>query len=125
MLSENTGPHRAAGRQTDPHRTAGQMAKGVGGSNEAIAETLGIDKVDVCAGTRHSIERGLEPVMDRLRGALVCELPHTDGLPITDRTAGELADTGAKRGIAGRLSDGHVRKVLVKGPCCRAAAANG
>ena len=69
VLSENTGPHRAAGRQADPHRTAGQMANGVVGSNVAIAETLGIDKVDVCAGTRHSIERGLEPVMDRLRGA--------------------------------------------------------
>lgn len=120
------------------------LANGEGLSNQAIADALGIYKADVSIWTRRWVERGLEPVMDRLRDrsrpgrpdtitaeqwcrifALACEPPQAHDRPITHWTSRELADEAVKQGIVERLSDGHLRKVLKKRPYSRTAAAIG
>lgn len=120
------------------------LANGEGLSNQAIADAMGIYKADVSIWTRRWVERGLEPVMDRLRDrprpgrpdtitaeqwcrifALACEPPQAHDRPITHWTSRELADEAVKQGIVERLSDGHLRKVLKKRPYSRTAAAIG
>ena len=120
------------------------LANGEGWSNQAIAEALGIYKSDVSIWTRRWIERGLEPVLERLHDrprsgrpdtitaeqwcqifALACEPPQTHERPITHWTSRELAEEAIKQGIVAHLSDGHLRKVLKKRPYSRTAAATG
>ena len=120
------------------------LANGEGLSNQAIADALGIYKADVSIWTKRWVERGLEPVTDRLRDrprvgradtisaeqwgrifARAGEPPEAHGRPITHWTRRELADEVVKQGIVERRSDGHLRKVLKKRPDSRTAAAIG
>jgi len=102
-------------------------------TNQKIAEKLGIYKADVTRWTKRWVERGLEPLMDRLADrprsgrpdticpeqwcqilAMACEPPETYGLPISHWSSSELAAEAVKQGIVESLSAGHLRKVLKK-----------
>ena len=149
LASERTVLEQLVRAHSTPQQVARRarivlLANGEGLSNQAIADALGIDKADVSIWTRRWVERGLEPVMDRLRDrprsgrpdtitaeqwcqifALACEPPQAHGRPITHWTSRELADEVVKQGIVERLSDGHLRKVLKKRPYSRTAAVIG
>jgi putative transposase len=102
-------------------------------SNADIARALGINKAKVTLWTQRWIERGLEPVLDRLRDlprpgapdtvtpeqwcrvmALACESPQAHGYPMSHWSSKDLAAEAIKQGIVERLSAGHLRKVLQK-----------
>jgi transposase len=102
-------------------------------SNADIAKEIGINKAKVTLWTQRWIERGLEPVLDRLRDrprpgapdtitpeqwcrvmALACESPQAHGYPISHWSSKELAAEAIKQGIVERLSAGHLRKMLKK-----------
>lgn len=120
------------------------MANEEGRSNAAIAGALGINKAKVTLWTQRWIERGLEPVLDRLSDlprpgapdtitpeqwcrvmALACESPQDHGYPISHWTSTELAAEAIQQGIVARLSAGHLRKVLKKRHCSPIAPATG
>lgn len=113
-------------------------------SNAEIAACLGIDKAKITLWTQRWVERGLEPVRDRLSDrprpgapdtitpeqwcrviALACESPQDHGYPTTHWSGRELAAEAIKQGIVERLSAGHLRKVLQKKRCTHIASATG
>ncbi|MGB5834573.1 MAG: helix-turn-helix domain-containing protein [Thiohalocapsa sp.] len=109
------------------------LANGDGWSNQAIAEKLAIHKSDVSFWTKRWLERGSEPVVERLRDrprsgrppridadawcrimAMACEPPETYDRPISHWSSRELAEEVCTQGIVEHLSAGHLRKVLKK-----------
>lgn len=107
------------------------LANGEGRSNADIASELGINKAKVTLWTQRWLERGGEPVLDRLSDlprsgapdtitpeqwcrviALACESPDEYGYPMTHWSSKELAAEAIKQGIVQHLSAGHLRKVL-------------
>ncbi len=102
-------------------------------SHAEIAARLGINKAKITLWTRRWVERGLEPVLDRLSDrprpgapdtitpeqwcrimALACESPQDHDYPATHWSSRELAAEAIKQGIVERLSSGHLRRVLQK-----------
>ena len=109
------------------------MANEEGMSHANIADRLGINKAKITLWTQRWVERGLEPVLDRLSDrprpgapdtitpeqwcrimALACESPQDHGYPTTHWSSRELAAEAIKQGIVERLSAGHLRRVLQK-----------
>jgi putative transposase len=120
------------------------MANEEGMSNADIARELGINKAKVTLWTQRWIERGLEPVGDRLCDrprpgapdtiapeqwcrviALACESPQAYGYPMSHWSSKELVAEAVKQGIVEHLSAGHLRKVLKKKRCSLTARATG
>jgi putative transposase len=120
------------------------LANGEGWSNQAIAEELKIHKADVTTWTRRWVERGHDPLPERLRDhprpgrpgtisaeqwcrilALACESPQAYGRPITHWSSRELAAEAIGQGIVESLSEGHLRKTLKKRRCNPIAAVTG
>ena len=136
-------------KQTTPQHIAKRariilMANGDGATNQAIATELGIYKAEVTGWTKRWVDRGLEPIGDRLADlprsgrpdtitpeqwcrilALACEPPEHHGRPITHWTSAELAAEALRQGIVESLSPGHLRKVLKKRRSSPTAAATG
>lgn len=147
--SERSELEQLIRKQTTPQNIAKRAriilwANGDGATNQEIAEKLGIFKADVTRWTKRWIERGMEPVVDRLADlprsghpdtihaeqwcrilALACEPPEQHGRPISHWSSSELAAEAVKQGIVESLSAGHLRKVLKKKRCSPTAVATG
>ena len=149
ISSERSALEQLIRKQTTPQHIAKRAriilwANGDAETNQEIAERLGIFKADVTRWTKRWIERGLEPLMDRLSDkprsgrpdtisaeqwcqimAMACEPPEQYGRPISHWSSSELAAEAVKQGIVESLSAGHLRKVLKKRLCSPTAAAIG
>ncbi|MFZ1537511.1 MAG: helix-turn-helix domain-containing protein [Chromatiaceae bacterium] len=120
------------------------LANGEAWSNQAIAEELKIYQADVSMWTQRWVERGHDPLAQRLRDrprsgrpgtigadawcrvfALACESPQEHGRPITHWSSRELAAEAIGQGIVASLSAGHLRKTLKKRRCNPIAAVTG